>query len=110
VSDKRRWYRAKPIGSTPRVGKILLGPDIPRVDCRVVDLSAGGACLELLKPYDVPNKFEFLHGSTKRICYLAWRRGLYLGVSYEESYQKSGPRGGLTRSTTGGSWLSRSRH
>ena len=50
-SDKRRWFRVAPRGLVSRVGKILLGPKTMPIDCYVVDLSAGGACLELQRTY-----------------------------------------------------------
>jgi hypothetical protein len=109
VSDKRRWRRIRPQGSVPRVGKISLGPNVPFVDCRVIDLSAGGASLELQRHHDVPNKFEFIYGNAKRVCYLAWVRGLRIGISYEESYQRSGISGGLNRPSVAMSSLSRKR-
>src|SRR5215510_1401613 len=73
ASDKRRWFRVAPKGLVPRVGKILLGPKAMPIECHVVDMSAGGACLELSRTYDLPKRFEFLHGSTRRFCTLALR-------------------------------------
>jgi hypothetical protein len=110
MPEKRRWRRVQPLSPALRVGKIFLGPEHPMIDCNVIDLSTGGACLELLRHYDLPNKFELLHGKTLSVCYLAWRRGFRLGVSYEPAYQKEGIRGGLARAeTTSTSWLSRPR-
>ena len=76
------------------------------IECRVIDLSAGGACLELGRHYDLPNTFEFIHAGSRRFCYLAWRRGNRLGVSYEAAYQKSGNKSGLSLTTTSLSRLS----
>ena len=58
-SDKRRWFRVAPRGLVSRVGKILLGPKTMPIDCYVVDLSAGGACLELQRTYDLPKSLNF---------------------------------------------------
>jgi len=79
------------------------------IDCRVIDLSAGGACLEVQGYHDLPKKFEFIHGSSRRPCYLAWHRGNRLGISYEEAYQTAGNSSGLSRTTTSTSMLSRPR-
>jgi hypothetical protein len=79
------------------------------IECRVVDLSAGGACLELPRAYDLPNRFEFLHGGTKRFCTLAWTRGFRIGVSYDGSISRSSVSGGLSRPKSGASLLSRDR-
>jgi len=108
-SDKRRWFRVTPKGLVPRVGRILLGGNTTPIDCRVVDLSAGGACLELPRAHDLPPKFEFLHGSTRRACYLAWSRGYRIGISYEGNIQRSSVSGGLSRPKNGSSLLSRNR-
>ena len=108
-SDKRRWFRVAPRGLVPRVGKILLGPKTMPIDCYVVDLSAGGACLELQCTYDLPKRFEFLHGNTKRPCTLAWVRGFRIGISYEGTPQRSSVSGGLSRPKSGSSLLSRER-
>ncbi len=68
-SDKRRWFRVTPRGLVPRTGKLLLGPKTTPIECRVVDMSAGGACLELQRTYDLPKRFEFLHGSTRTVLH-----------------------------------------
>jgi hypothetical protein len=106
-SDKRRWLRVTPRGLVPRIGKILLGPKTTPIECHIIDLSAGGACLELPRAYDLPGKFEFLHGSTKRFCTLAWTRGFRIGISYEGTLQRSSVSGGLSRPKSGNSLLSR---
>jgi hypothetical protein len=108
-SDKRRWFRSAPRGLVPRLGKLLLGPKTVPVDCHIVDLSAGGACLELSKTYEFPSRFEFLHGSTRRFCTLAWSRGFRIGISYEGTIQRSSVSGGLSRPKSGASMLSRNR-
>jgi hypothetical protein len=66
-------------------------------------MSAGGACLELSKTYQLPSRFEFLHGSTRRFCTLAWTRG------FEGTIQRSSVSGGLSRPKSGASLLSRNR-
>jgi hypothetical protein len=38
-------------------------------ECQVVDLSAGGAGLELPRAYDLPKRFEFLHGNTRPLLH-----------------------------------------
>ena len=66
------------------------------------------AQLELQRVYDLPERFEFLHGATKRWCTLAWSRGFRIGISYEGStVQRSSVSGGLSRPKSGASLLSR---
>ncbi len=109
-ADKRRAFRVAPRGLVPRVGKLLLGPKTAPIECRIVDLSAGGACLEMPRSYDLPKRFEFLHGSTKRFCNLAWTRGFRIGISYEgTTMHRSSVSGGLSRPKSGTSLLSRDR-
>ena len=108
-SDKRRWFRVAPRGRVPSSGRLLLGPKTMPIDCRVIDMSAGGACLELPRAHDLPNRFEFLHGSTRRFCTLAWQRGYRIGISYEGTIQRSSVSGGLSRPKGGSSLLSRDR-
>jgi hypothetical protein len=95
-SNKRRWFRVAPRGLVPRIGKILLGPKTIPIECHIVDLSAGGACLELPR-----ERFEFLHGNTKRFCTLAWARGFRIEISYEGTLQRSSVSGGLSRPKNG---------
>jgi hypothetical protein len=109
MAEKRRWFRTKPHGLVPRTGKILLGEKAEIIDCRVLDLSAGGACLELPKLYDLPKRFEFIHGRTRMICRVAWIRGYRVGIMYEATKERAMIAGGLSRTTTGASRLSRDR-
>jgi hypothetical protein len=107
-SDKRRWFRSSPKGLVPRAGRLLLGPNTQPIECKVLDLSAGGAQLEFQRVYDLPPRFEFLHGATKRWCTLAWSRGFRIGISYEgTTVQRSSVSGGLSRPKSGTSLLSR---
>lgn len=110
MPDKRRWFRIKPAGLVPRTGKILLAGRADVIECRVVDLSAGGACLEFSKLYELPKRFTFLHGSSRMLCRLAWMRGYRAGIEYEAPEHKAMIGGGLSRSTTGLSRLSRERY
>lgn len=82
AAEKRRWARVKPQGMVSRAGKLVLDAKTAPIDCTVVDLSAGGACLELARAPDLPRKFEFIHGGVRRKCHLAWRRGYRVGISY----------------------------
>lgn len=109
MAEKRRWLRIKPHGLAQRAGKILLGETSTPIDCFVIDLSAGGACLELSKFYDLPERFAFIHGRTRTTCWLVWRRGYRIGIIYEATQQRTMITGGLSRTTTGASRLSRSR-
>ena len=101
-SDKRRWIRSKPLnGGGAQIGKILLDAKSAPIVCTVIDLSLGGAQLELSHQLDLPKKFEFLHGGVRKTCHLAWRRGYRIGISYMANVEKSVASVGLPRSSRG---------
>jgi hypothetical protein len=107
MSDKRRWNRIKPSGQMQRNGKLLLGQNL--IDCRIVDVSAGGACIELAQPCSLPKHFEFINGRSRMVCRVAWIRGARVGIEYESTKEKSMISSGLSHSAAGYSRLSRSR-
>lgn len=107
MSERRRTIRVEPRGMVPKVGKIVF-PDDPRaIDCRVIDLSAGGACLELSELLEFPARFQFIHGSTRKFCRLAWKRKFRIGIQFDGSYQKTSIGRALSRNMNGSSWRSR---
>jgi len=48
----------------------------------VIDLTAGGASLEVIGQDDIPRRFVLLHGGTKKKCSVVWQSGRRLGVTY----------------------------
>jgi len=82
MRDNRRYLRVRPSGLVSRAGKIVLGGKTPSIDCSVIDLSAGGACLEVDNPSVLPKRFVLFHGGTKKSCVLVWKTGRRLGVSF----------------------------
>ena len=44
-------------------------------DCPVIDYSAGGACLRADGDGLLPQQFELVYGSTKKLCTIAWKAG-----------------------------------
>ncbi len=88
MSDKRRWSRFAPKGLVSRTAKISFFAGVPSIDCRVIDLSAGGVCIELPSNYELPDQFELLHGGVRRPCRLAWKRGFRVGLEYVGSFRR----------------------
>jgi hypothetical protein len=86
--ERRRSIRVPPRGMVPKVGRLVFSSGSP-VDCQVVDLSAGGACLRISELRDLSKPFEFHHGASRYVCRLLWQRGYKLGVSYEGVAPKS---------------------
>jgi hypothetical protein len=64
------------------MAKLIVGPKTPVIDCKVVDYSPGGACLEIFEQIKLPNRFELLFGGTKKHCRVVWSTGRRLGVSF----------------------------
>ena len=82
MRENRRFVRVRPTGLVSRSGKIIINPKMPTIDCGIIDLSAGGACLELDTSAAVPKRFVLLHGGTKKNCSLVWQKGRRLGVTF----------------------------
>jgi hypothetical protein len=80
--ENRRFVRTRPSGLVSKFGTIIVDPKKPVIHCSVIDLSAGGACLEVSVHTEVPRRFVFLHGGTRKKCNLVWQSGRRLGVSF----------------------------
>ncbi len=65
-----------------RSGKLIVDPKAPVIDCRVVDYSPGGACLEVSPQVKLPTRFELLFGTTRKRCRVVWSAGRRLGVAF----------------------------
>jgi hypothetical protein len=78
----RRFNRVRPTGRNADVAKLIVNPKAPVIDCRVVDYSPGGACLEIGGQTALPNRFELLFGGTRKRCRVVWTRGRRLGVVF----------------------------
>ena len=78
----RRFARVRPTGRNSDVAKLILSLKAPIIDCRVIDYSPGGACLEIWEQIKLPDRFELLFGGTKKRCRIVWRTGRRLGVAF----------------------------
>jgi hypothetical protein len=78
----RRFARVRPTSRNSNLAKLIVGPKDPVVECRVVDYSPGGACLEVSGQTKLPNRFELLFGGTKKHCRVVWNAGRRLGVAF----------------------------
>ena len=84
MNETRLFVRMRPEGRISKTAKIFLGsgPKAPVIECLLVDYSPGGACLQLEKFVELPERFEILYGTTRKRCRAAWRRGLRIGVVF----------------------------
>jgi hypothetical protein len=78
----RLFARVRPSGQMSAVAKIMVDARAPLIDCRVVDYSPGGACLEVSGQPKLPNRFELLFGGTRKRCRVVWTAGRRLGVAF----------------------------
>jgi hypothetical protein len=81
VRENRRYHRMRPSGPT-RTARIIIDPKKPAIDCAVVDISAGGACLEVRDPNTIPRRFELLHGGSRKKCSVVWKVRYRVGVTF----------------------------
>ena len=78
----RLYQRVRPVGSEAAKAQIIANPKQPAIACRLVDYSAGGACLEIFPMVAVPERFELLHGGVRKRSRVVWRRGIRIGVAF----------------------------
>jgi hypothetical protein len=82
MTHPRLYKRVKPSGRMSTTGQIIVGPKLPVLTCKVVDYSAGGACLDIYGLAGLPDRFEFLYGGVKKKSRVVWRRGIRIGVTF----------------------------
>ena len=82
MRENRRFVRVRPAGLVSRAAKIIADPRTPVVDCNIIDLSAGGACLEVPGTGTIPKRFVLFHGGTKKSVTVVWQKGRRIGVRY----------------------------
>lgn len=54
------------------------------IDCRVRNLSAAGACLDVPSPFGIPDDFLLVIDSDhlRQPCHVIWRNGTRIGVEF----------------------------
>jgi hypothetical protein len=65
-------------------GFLIPAPDAPWIECTIVDVSDGGACLDV-GALAVPDLFGLAftaRGEVLRVCSLTWRRGERIGARF----------------------------
>jgi PilZ domain len=65
-----------------RAGSIFVDLKKPVIGCNVVDISAGGACIEVHGTEAIPARFILHHGGVKKSCRVVWQKGRRIGVSF----------------------------
>ena len=79
MQERRKLQR----GRTLKAGTISFNR-AGGIDCRVRNMSPGGACLEVSSQVDVPNDFVLVVGYDKfmQTCHVVWRSDTRLGVEF----------------------------
>ncbi len=80
--DNRRYNRVRPSGLVSNAATIIVGPGKQTISCTIIDLSAGGACLDLTDPDRLPSRFVLVHGSTRKNCLIKWKKFRRIGVQF----------------------------
>lgn len=80
--NRRRFMRVQPSGLVSKKAMIIIDAKQPSIACTLVDISAGGACLEVANPERLPKRFALLHGKTRKSCLVVWRRHHRIGVQF----------------------------
>ena len=82
--EQRRSARVRPSGLVSGSASILGDQKgAPTISCRLIDISTGGACLEIPNnDVQVPARFTFLHSGVKKRARLVWKKGRRLGVAF----------------------------
>jgi PilZ domain len=80
-SDDRRGNDRRTALKSARI----VGKDGTTVECRLRNISEGGARLELAGPQLLPHTFELHIGDLPpRLCNLRWAKGNLVGVQFQD--------------------------
>jgi len=82
MQEHRRFHRVRPTGMMSKAGTIFVDMKSPATVCKVVDVSAGGACIEVQGSGAIPPRFVLNHGGVKKTCHIVWQKGRRIGVAF----------------------------
>jgi hypothetical protein len=82
--EQRRFARVRPSGLVSGSASVFGDQKgAPTISCRLIDISTGGACLEIAKDdVQVPARLTVLHGGVRKRARLVWKRGRRFGVAF----------------------------
>jgi hypothetical protein len=81
-TEKRRFVRVRPRGLVAGRGAVVVDPRKPAIECVVIDLSAGGAQVDVHGQTAIPERVTFIHSGTRKSCRVVWRRGRRVGLQF----------------------------
>lgn len=82
MRENRRFHRVRPTGLVAKTGIIFADLKGAPTACTIVDLSAGGACLDVHGGDAIPKRFMLNHGGVRKNCLVMWQKGRRVGVSF----------------------------
>lgn len=65
-----------------KTGTIYVDLKKPTTACKIVDISAGGACIEVHGSEAIPQRFVLNYGGVRKSCLLVWQKGRRVGVAF----------------------------
>jgi hypothetical protein len=80
--EKRRFHRVRPSGLVSKTGTIFADLKSPPIACTIIDISAGGVCLEVPGSATIPRKFILNHGGVRKSCHVVWQKGRRVGAAF----------------------------
>jgi hypothetical protein len=82
MREHRRYHRVRPSGLVSKTGTLFADMKSRPIVCSIIDLSAGGACIDVPGSEPIPQKFILNHGGVKKTCRVMWQTGRRVGVSF----------------------------
>lgn len=82
MDEKRKILRHR----TLKAGSIVFNRDAG-INCRVRNLSPGGACLEVASQFGIPDDFVLVVDvdHVKQPCHVIWRTATRMGVEFNKA-------------------------
>jgi hypothetical protein len=78
--NRRQWQRQLTL-KTAKIRSLDLSSD---VDCAILDISEGGACILLPAGVSVPDTFDLtMYSGGHHLCRVTWKAGPRIGVSFQ---------------------------
>jgi hypothetical protein len=82
MREHRRFHRVRPAGLVSKTGALFADLKSRPIVCNIIDLSAGGACIDVHGGDAIPRKFILNHGGVKKTCRVVWQKGRRVGVTF----------------------------
>ena len=82
MREHRRFHRVRPAGLVSKTGTLFADLKSRPILCSIIDLSAGGACIDVPGSDAIPQRFILNHGGVKKTCRVVWQKGRRIGVTF----------------------------